>query len=63
MRPAIRFIAQLYPPNWRDRYGREFNALLDDVNPSWRDLLDVLRRGLEMRVATWTFRKIAGRVA
>src|SRR5258708_668401 len=58
MRPAIRFVARLYPVSWRDRYGREFNALVDDVNPGWRDLLDVLGRGLELRVATWGFRKI-----
>lgn len=58
MKPAIRFVARLYPANWRDRYGREFNALLDDVDPRFRDLLDVLRRALEMRVAVWSFRKI-----
>ena len=58
MKPALRFVARLYPAGWRHRYGREFGALLDDFNPSWRDLFDILGGALEMRVATWGFRKI-----
>jgi uncharacterized protein involved in exopolysaccharide biosynthesis len=59
MRHALRFIIRLYPANWRDRYGNEFAALLDDAGPSWRNLLDVLKGALEMQMTTWSFGKIA----
>jgi hypothetical protein len=41
--------AWLYPADWRRRYGVEFQCLLDDTSPRWRDLLDVLLGGLQMR--------------
>jgi hypothetical protein len=50
MRPWIEFAAQLYPASWRDRYGIEFRALLDDLNPGWRELFDVLYGALKMRL-------------
>ena len=31
MRLVIRFAAKLYPRSWRERYGAEFDALLDDI--------------------------------
>jgi len=31
MRLWIRLAAQLYPATWRVRYGREFEALLEDA--------------------------------
>ena len=45
----------LYPPAWRVRYAREFEALLEDVGFGWRDWWDVLRGGLKMRLMTWKF--------
>jgi len=36
MRTLARFFAGLYPRQWRARYGREFDALLEDVNLTWR---------------------------
>jgi hypothetical protein len=33
MRRLLRLAAWLYPPAWRDRYGAEFEALLDDAGP------------------------------
>ena len=41
MRRFVRRIANLYPPRWRERYGSEFEALLEDASLTWRDLLDV----------------------
>jgi len=42
MRTLIRWAARLYPATWRNRYGAEFEALLDDISPSLGDLCDVL---------------------
>lgn len=49
MRRLIRMAAWLYPAEWRRRYGVEFQCLLDDTSPRWRDLFDVLIGGLQMR--------------
>jgi uncharacterized protein involved in exopolysaccharide biosynthesis len=35
------------------RYGAEFDALLDDAGLQWRDLADVIRGAVIMRMATW----------
>jgi hypothetical protein len=41
MRTLARFFAGLYPRQWRARYGQEFDALLQDVNLTWRDVFGV----------------------
>jgi len=51
MKRLLRLAARLYPAAWRNRYGVEFQALLDDNTPRWRDLADILIGGLEMRLA------------
>jgi hypothetical protein len=56
---AIRFIVGLYPARWRRRYGAEFDALLEDVNPGLRELFDVLKGALEMHVTIGTLGKSA----
>jgi hypothetical protein len=43
MKQTMRFLARLYPSSWRERYGAEFGALLEDAKPSLRDALDVFR--------------------
>jgi hypothetical protein len=50
MRTLLQWAARLYPPVWRERYGGEFDSLLDDVNPRWTDVADVCRGGLEMQL-------------
>lgn len=35
MRRVVRFLVRLYPANWRERYGEEFEALLEDAPPGW----------------------------
>src|SRR5262249_40513168 len=37
------WLLRLYPAVWRERYGEEFAALLDECRPSPLLLLDVLR--------------------
>jgi len=49
MRRLLRLAAHVYPAAWRDRYGAEFQALLDETKPGWGDILDVLNGGLQMR--------------
>jgi len=41
MRTLARFFAGLYPRQWRVRYGQEFDALLEDMNLTWRDVFGV----------------------
>ncbi len=53
MKPWITLAARLlYPSPWRKRYGTEFQALLEDVNPGWRELFDVLGGALKMQLTT-----------
>jgi hypothetical protein len=54
MRRAIQLAATLYPQAVRKRYGLEFDALLEDYNPGWREFSDVLRGALKMRMANAT---------
>jgi hypothetical protein len=46
----MRLAALLYPRAWREQYGEEFQALLDDVRPGWREWLNVVGGALRMRV-------------
>ena len=58
MKRLILFVARLYPKLWRERYGAEFAALLEEVDPDWRASLDILKGALEMQMKTWNFGKI-----
>lgn len=58
MKRLIRIVAGLYPRSWQERYGAEFAALLDDMNPDWRTSVDILKGAMEMRMKTWSFGKI-----
>ncbi len=58
MKRLIRFVACLYPASWRARYGVEFEALLEDLDPNWRTFLDTLKGGLDMQVSTWKTGKL-----
>lgn len=52
MRTLIRWVARLYPSAWRNRYAAEFDALLDDISPSFGDVCDVLGDVLRARATT-----------
>jgi len=49
MRTLMRWAARLYPATWRNRYGAEFEALLDDISPSLGDVFDVIGDVLRVR--------------
>ena len=47
---TIEWLLRSYPPAWRERYGAELRALLEDEHGSWRVGLDVLRAGVTQRL-------------
>ena len=63
MRPLIRWTARLYPSQWRDRYGGELDALVEDIQPQWEDLFNVLLGALRVQMTTWNSLKVVSAVA
>ena len=64
MRRWIGWIGRLYPGRWRARYGAEFDALLEDVTPDWRELLNVAGGAVRMQLANGSAWKwVAGAAA
>ena len=51
MRRWIAWAALLYPRSWRERYGDEFDALVEDAAADWRQLLNVTRSAITMQVS------------
>src|SRR5690349_14859352 len=51
MKPLLRAIALLYPHAWRARYGHEFEALVEDMTPGWRDVPNVLFGAIVMHLS------------
>jgi len=49
MKILLRCAARLYPARWRNRYGAEFDALIDDISASPADLWDVLADVVRVR--------------
>jgi hypothetical protein len=58
MKRAIRAAAWLYPKRWRERYGDEFEALLEDAHADWRSFGDVLKGAAKMQLSHWGFGRI-----
>src|SRR5262245_2317876 len=52
MRRWIDRAARFYSAWWRKRSSDEFAVLLDDLDPGWKDLLDILRGALFMHLTT-----------
>jgi hypothetical protein len=50
MRRLIRSVVWLYPARWRHRYGGEFVGLLDELEPGWRQLFDVVQGAITMNL-------------
>jgi len=46
----MRRLVLLYPKAWRERYAREFDALLADVQPTWRTALDIFSGAMKMQI-------------
>jgi hypothetical protein len=63
MRQLIHWTARLYPAVWRDRYGEELDALIEDIQPQWEDLFSILLGALRMQMTTWNYVKIVTAVA
>jgi hypothetical protein len=53
MKLLMLFVMRIYPRAWRERYGAELEALLDDTGINGRIACDVLRGALLMRVQRW----------
>jgi hypothetical protein len=51
MKRLLRVAAWLYPRAWRDRYGEEFDALIDEMRPRWRDVVNTLIGALIMQIS------------
>ena len=41
---------RLYPAWWRQRYGTELQALVEDSGPTWRTVLDLGKEGMAMQL-------------
>ncbi len=52
MKRLSQLLARLYPAKWRERYGDEFDALIEDSRASWRSTFDILRGALKLRALT-----------
>ena len=62
MKSLLRAAARLYPRAWRNRYGAEFDALIDQVTPRWRDISNIVVGALIMQLSRLTFVPVAGAI-
>lgn len=46
MKPLPKLLVRLYPGKWRQRYGEEIEALMEDSKPGLRSLLDLFAGAL-----------------
>jgi len=51
MKRILKTLGRLYPRAWRERYGEEFDAILEDRKPCLLDIADVLLGAFRMRVS------------
>jgi hypothetical protein len=59
MRRGAYLLIRLYPANWRERYGEEFEALVEDSSPGWTGIFDLLKGAIKMHLSVPTFPKLA----
>jgi hypothetical protein len=52
-------VTRLYPAAWRQRYGDEFEALLEDKPPTLFCLFDLIKGATKMQLSVPTFPKLA----
>ena len=62
MKRTLNALILLYPKPWRERYRKEFEALLEDVPPTWRTLLDVVGGAMKMQLKGWNPWKLVASV-
>jgi hypothetical protein len=53
-----RFFVRLYPARWRERYGNEFEIVIEDTRADWHSAIDVLKGAAKMQMNSWAFWKI-----
>jgi hypothetical protein len=58
MKRILKFLARLYPSTWRNRYGAEYEALLEQATPRARDAVDVFWGAIKMQTTTWSLVRI-----
>jgi hypothetical protein len=64
MRKVLHWLVRLYPQAWRERYEAEFHAMLDELAPRWKDVLDVFREAVTMQITRGlTFQALAFGIA
>jgi capsular polysaccharide biosynthesis protein len=59
MTRAARFLIHLYPAAWRERYGGELQALLEDRPPKLSGLFDIMKGAAKMHLSLPAFPKLA----
>jgi hypothetical protein len=60
MRVLLRIALTLYPRAWRRRYGRELEALVEDLDPSPRMFFDLLIGAVKMQIGTLKMMPLVG---
>lgn len=63
MKRLLQFLIYIYPPAWRERYGHEFAALLEDTNATWRQIPDIFLEALKLRMDSLSWRLIGALAA
>src|SRR5258708_6554143 len=59
MKKMMQLAIRLYPAYWRTRYAAEMEALLEDLRPSLRSLIDLTLGALKTQLLSWSFLKTA----
>ncbi len=55
MRHLSLILARLYPRPWRERYGEEFGALIEEAEAGPRTAWNVLTGAISMHIKTWRY--------
>jgi uncharacterized protein involved in exopolysaccharide biosynthesis len=63
MKRWILAASQFYPREWRQEYGDEFDALLEDVRPGWKVFANVLRGAITMQMTNANWVKVTAALA
>jgi len=58
MHRLTKLAARLYPRWWRERYGEEFAALLEEARPGFRGTLDIAKSALAMQLTTYSRKRV-----
>ena len=58
MNRLSKWVAHLYPRWWRERYGEEFAALLEDSQPGIKGVFDIARGAMKMQLTTWSATRV-----